>query len=58
MGGAGTVCHMGGRVDFTLCSQCKALGAEGEQDSSTTPSFPRRRAVHRDEKDKVVTPLG
>ena len=24
--GVGTVCHMGGRVDFTLCSQCQALG--------------------------------
>ena len=26
VGGAGTGCHMGGRVDFTLCSQCQALG--------------------------------
>ena len=26
LGGAGTVSHMGGRVDFTLCSQCQALG--------------------------------
>ena len=24
--GGGTVCHMGGHVDFTLCSQCQALG--------------------------------
>ena len=26
--------------------------------SQNLPSFPRRRAVYRDEKDKVVTPLG